>query len=87
MGWYGVKSVAVLVNSKINVEDYEGAVSDHTKAIEINPSYAKAYYHRAAAKENLDDLEGMITDLKKAKELGSEEANKYLKLIEDSLSE
>ncbi len=28
---------------------YDKAISDYTKAIEINPSYAKAYYNRGVA--------------------------------------
>lgn len=31
---------------KINREDYEGAIFDFSKAIEINPRYAAAYYRR-----------------------------------------
>lgn len=31
---------------KANTKDYQGAISDLTKAIEINPRYAQAYYQR-----------------------------------------
>ena len=31
---------------KANKKDYEGAIEDFTKAIEINPRYASAYYQR-----------------------------------------
>ena len=31
---------------KANRQDYQGAISDFTKAIEINPRYAQAYYRR-----------------------------------------
>lgn len=31
---------------KANIKDYQGAISDFTRAIEINPRYAQAYYRR-----------------------------------------
>lgn len=31
---------------KVNKKDYQGAIEDFTKAIEINPQYAAAYYQR-----------------------------------------
>ena len=32
--------------------DYYGAISDYTKAIEVNPNDGDAYYNRGNAKEN-----------------------------------
>ena len=32
-------------NSKANLEDYRDAIADYTKAIEIDSSYAYAYYN------------------------------------------
>ena len=40
---------------KADAKDYYGAISDYTKAIEINPNDARAYYSRGASKGNLKD--------------------------------
>ena len=32
-----------------NLEDYDAAIADYTKAIEINPNYAEAYNNRGIA--------------------------------------
>ena len=42
--------------------DYYGAISDYTKAIEINPSYKSAYKNRGIAKEQIGDLKGACSD-------------------------
>ena len=46
--------------------DYYGAISDYTKAIEINPNYADAYYNRGNRKADLKDYYGAISDYTKA---------------------
>ena len=56
-------------NIKYNSEDYQGAISDYTKAIEINPKEAKAYCNRGSAKNVLKDYSGAISDYTKAIEL------------------
>ena len=40
-----------------------------TKAIELNPNDAKAYYNRGLAKSDLQDYKGAIADFNKAIEL------------------
>ena len=35
--------------------DHNGAISDFTKAIKINPEYPEAYYNRGVAKRKLKD--------------------------------
>src|SRR6266850_7191852 len=46
--------------------DLDGAISDYTKAIEINPRYAEAYANRGLARKTKADLEGAIADYDKA---------------------
>ena len=38
---------------KLNNGDYYGAIADYTKAIELNPDDAAAYYNRGIAKRSL----------------------------------
>ena len=42
--------------------DYYGAISDFTKAIEINPTYKSAYKNRGIAKKKIGDLKGACSD-------------------------
>lgn len=58
-------------NEKSNNRDYRGAISDFTKAIELNPQYASVYYFRGIAKVEIDDNNGAISDFSKAIELDS----------------
>ena len=41
--------------SKHELQDYRGAISDYSKAIELNPNDAAAYYNRGVAKHDLHD--------------------------------
>lgn len=47
---------------KRNLGDFEGAVKDHTMAVELDPKYALAYNNRGIAKRDLGDLEGAVED-------------------------
>lgn len=49
--------------------DWEGAIADFTKAIDIKPNFAVAYNARGAAKEGNRDWEGAIADYTRALEL------------------
>ena len=51
--------------------DYQGAIDDYTKAIEIEPNKAYLYNYRASAKRKLGDNEGADEDDKKAEKLKS----------------
>ena len=53
--------------------DYQGAIDDYTKAIEIEPNKAYLYNYRASAKRKLEDNEGTDEDDKKADKLKSME--------------
>lgn len=55
-------------------KDYKGAIDDFTKAIELNPNYAGAYFYRGFCKSKSKDKEGACLDWKKAAELGSADA-------------
>ncbi len=49
--------------------DYQGAIADYTKAIEVNPQNADAYIRRGYTKYNLKDYHGAIIDYDKALEI------------------
>ena len=55
--------------SKSDIKDYYGAISDYTKAIEINPKKFKAYGNRGIAKEKIGDLKGACSDWIKTESL------------------
>jgi tetratricopeptide (TPR) repeat protein len=42
--------------------DRQGAISDFTQAIQINPNFAQAYYNRGATRNDLGDKQGAIND-------------------------
>ena len=48
-----------------------------TKAIEINPQSASAYYNRGVFKDNLEDYQGAIADYTKAIEIDPDDASAY----------
>jgi len=47
----------------------DGALANYTKAIQLRPDYARAYYNRGLVKFNKNDLEGALADFTKAIEL------------------
>lgn len=57
--------------------EYEKAIDNYTKAIEINPEDAMAYNNRGVAYHKLEQYENAISDLTKAIEIHSEESNYY----------
>ena len=63
--------------AKQNLGDYEGAIADYTKALEIDPDFADAYYNRGNAKKKLGDYKGAIADYNKALEIGPDFAAAY----------
>ena len=62
---------------KYEAGNYQGAIADYTKAIEINPQEAIPYYYRGDAKFNLQDYQGAIADYTKAIEMNPEYADAY----------
>ncbi|MEK6809775.1 MAG: tetratricopeptide repeat protein [Nanoarchaeota archaeon] len=53
-------------STKKNLEDFQGAISDYNKALQIDPNYAIAYNNRGVAKMHLGDFKGAISDYNKA---------------------
>ena len=51
------------------LKDYNGAIIDFTKAIDLDPNYAAVYYNRGVTKGVLEDYNGAIADYTKAIEL------------------
>ena len=64
--------------AKGDLKDYQGAIADYNKAIEINPQYAFAYTNRGNSKSGLKDYQGAIADFSKAIEINPEYANAYV---------
>ncbi len=51
---------------KADSGEYENAIKEFTKAIGLNPTDEKSYFHRATLKVRLGDLEGARADFKMA---------------------
>jgi tetratricopeptide (TPR) repeat protein len=49
--------------------DYDQAIANYTRAIEINPNYAKAYFYRGLAYQDKGDYDRAIADYTKAIEI------------------
>jgi tetratricopeptide (TPR) repeat protein len=49
--------------------DFDGAIADYSKAIELNPKLAVAYSNRGEAKKAKGDQEGADADLAQAEKL------------------
>jgi tetratricopeptide (TPR) repeat protein len=57
---YYLKGVA-----KANIKDHIGAISDYTKAIELNSKLENVHFARAISKAELEDYRGAIADYNK----------------------
>ena len=58
-------------------EDYDGAITDLDKAIQLNPEFAMAYYVRANVYESRKDYMAAMDNYDKAIELNPEDATTY----------
>ena len=63
--------------TKMKLEDYNGAISDFNKAIELDPNNAGAYMNRGNTKIKLKDFYGAISDYTKVIELNPNDAVAY----------
>ena len=63
---------------KGNNGDHYGAISDYTKAIEINPQYAKAYVNRGRSYYFVNSQGDACKDFKKAVSLGHTSTEEWL---------
>ena len=59
--------------------DHYGAISDYTKAIELDPKDPGAYVNRGISKENSGDLQGACDDWRKASDLGVENTANWVR--------
>lgn len=64
-------------SEKAKLQDYQGAIADYNKAIEINPKFAEAYSRRGNAKLKLQDHRGAMADYNKAAEVDPKYAKAY----------
>jgi protein O-mannosyl-transferase len=64
-------------NAKSDLEDYRGAITDYTKAIELDPKDPTAYNNMGNAKSRLQDFQGAVADYTKAIELDANDADVY----------
>ncbi len=55
--------------SKANLKDYNGAMLDYNKAIQLDPKNSFPYINRGISKSSLKDYRGAITDYNKAIQL------------------
>ncbi|MFV7233961.1 tetratricopeptide repeat protein [Flavobacterium sp. ZB4R12] len=64
-------------NAKFHLQDYQSAIEDYTKAIEVDPNYGEAYYRRGFVMHSLKHYLGAITDYSKAIEIYPNYASAY----------
>ena len=62
---------------KYKSKNYEGAIEDYNKALDLDPNYTEAYYNRGLAKDELQDYEGAIEDYNKALDLDPNDTYAY----------
>lgn len=60
------------------MKNYEGAIADYTKLIEIGKKPSNFYYHRAKVKAEAGDLKGAIDDINQAIKLSKAPLTYYL---------
>ena len=64
---------------KYEVSNYQAAIADYDKAIEINPQLASAFLNRGVARELVNDLDGACRDWSKVVDLGNERPAEWVK--------
>lgn len=68
--FFQAKSYVDSGNAYRSQGEYEQAIADYTKAIELDPAYAAAYYNRGLAYDGQGDTEKALADYRKALDLG-----------------
>jgi tetratricopeptide (TPR) repeat protein len=56
-------------NQKLDNGDYQAAIEDYNRVIELNPNLALAYYNRGLVRTKLSDRQGAIADFQRAADL------------------
>jgi tetratricopeptide (TPR) repeat protein len=56
--------------TKEHMSNYDGAIADFTKAIELDPKNAEIYRERSELRRLTHDYDGAMSDLDKAANLG-----------------
>ncbi|MBW1915530.1 MAG: tetratricopeptide repeat protein [Deltaproteobacteria bacterium] len=64
-------------NAYVGKGQYDQAISDFNKAIQINPRFAKAYYNRGVAYKRKGQYDQAISDYNKAIEINPRDALAY----------
>ena len=59
------------------MKEFIASIEDYTRAIELDSSYAPAYYNRGISKYELKDSDGAFKDFNKAIKLDSNFASAY----------
>jgi len=54
---------------RLNSGDFDGAIADYSKAIEMNPEFVDAYAQRGVAREHKGDMQGAKADYSKSIEI------------------
>ncbi|HEY9835687.1 MAG TPA: tetratricopeptide repeat protein, partial [Vampirovibrionales bacterium] len=62
---------------KLEAEDYEGAIADLTRAIELDPKFADAYTARGIARHRSEDYVGAVEDFTEVLEIQPENSQVY----------
>ena len=68
-------------NSKMENGDFNGAIEDYTKALEVFPNDPVINYNLGVAKYNLGDTNGACIDFRKASKLGSKESREAIQEV------
>ena len=63
--------------------EFELAIKDYSKAIELRPNYADAYYYRGGAFLRLGERERAESDLTTARNMGSESITALDRILQD----
>ena len=64
--------------AKYDQEDYQGALADYTKSIEINPNDAFAYVRRGEIYQTLENYQSAIAEYDKALDIDPQIAGAYI---------
>jgi tetratricopeptide (TPR) repeat protein len=66
------------------IGQYDQAISDYTKAIEINPEFARAYNNRGVAYYFKGEYKKAWVDVSKAQSLGGQVNPEFLKALREA---